>query len=96
MEIVTSKTVAVHQLGEDESGGVEVIGNVLDTKNVGLYAARIVALSKMNKDLKVVGPANIKYEKASGEFSLHMPGPIDNAFYCNDDPRMIEFYVRRK
>jgi len=25
-----------------------------------------------------------------------MPGPVENAFYNNDDPRMIEFYIRRK
>jgi hypothetical protein len=34
---------------------------VVLNKDVGLYAARLVALSKMSKDLKVVGPANIQF-----------------------------------
>jgi hypothetical protein len=55
-------------LTEDEGAGVVVNGQVLDTAGVGLYAARIVALSKMTKDLKVVGPANINYNKATGDF----------------------------
>jgi len=96
VEIVTSKTISVHNLAEDESQGVVVHGQVLDVKDVGLYAARIVALSKMNRDIKVVGPANINYNKATGDFVLSMPGPIENAFYCQEDPKMIEFYIRRK
>ena len=48
----------VHQMNEDNDGGVEVRGIVLD-KTIGLYAARVVALSKMNRDIKVVGPSNI-------------------------------------
>jgi hypothetical protein len=50
----------------------------------------------MNKDLKVVGPANIEYNKDTGDFVLKIPGPIENAFYCGDDPKVIEFYIRRK
>ena len=96
VEIVTSKTISVHNLAEDESQGVVVHGQVLDTKGVGLYAARIVAAAKMTKDLKVVGPANINYNKNTGDFQLNMPGPIDNAFYCSEDPKFIEFYIRRK
>jgi hypothetical protein len=88
--------MSVHNLAEDESQGVVVNGQVLDTKGVGLYAARVVALSKMTKDLKVVGPANINYNKATGDFILKMPGPIEKAFYCSEDPKMIEFYIRRK
>lgn len=96
VEIVTSKTISVHNLTEDESQGVVVNGQVLDTKGVGLYAARVVALSKMNRDIKVVGPQNINYNKATGDFTLKMPGPIEKAFYCGEDPKMIEFYIRRK
>lgn len=84
----------VHQMNEDNDGGVEVRGIVLD-KTVGLYAARVVALSKMNKDIKVIGPSNIYLQKNTGEFTLQIPGPMDNAFYCNEDPKVIEFYIRR-
>jgi hypothetical protein len=48
---------------------------------VGLYAARIVALSKMTRDIKVVGPAGITYNKNTGDFSLKIKGPVENAFY---------------
>ena len=48
----------VHQLNQDNEGGIEVKGMVLN-KEIGLYAARVVSLAKLNKDLKVVGPANI-------------------------------------
>ena len=50
----------VHQLQASEDGGVEARGVVLN-KEIGLYAARIVAVSKMTKDIKVVGPANITF-----------------------------------
>jgi hypothetical protein len=36
-------------LTEDESQGVVAHGQVLDVKGVGLYAARIVALAKIDK-----------------------------------------------
>lgn len=88
VEFVTSKTVMVHQLNEDNEGGVEVRGMVLN-KEIGLYAARIVSLSKMTKDIKVVGPANIHMERKSGEFVLNIPGPIDNFFYNSGDPKVI-------
>lgn len=58
VEIVTQKTLMVHQLNQDNEGGIEVKGMVLN-KEIGLYAARVVSLAKLNKDLKVVGPANI-------------------------------------
>ena len=48
----------VNQLNESEDGGVEARGVVLN-KEIGLYAARVVAVNKMNKDIKAIGPANI-------------------------------------
>lgn len=65
-------------------------------KEVGLYAMRIASLSKMNKDIKVVGPAAIKFDRSSGEFVVHMPGPIENLFYNGDDPKVIEFFISRR
>jgi hypothetical protein len=45
----------VNQLSQTEDGGIVASGIVLN-KEIGLYAARVVALSKMNKDISVVGP----------------------------------------
>jgi len=64
-------------------------------KEIGLYACRLVALSKMTKDIKVVGPANIQFQKNSGNFIVHFPGPIENVFYCQNDLKVLEFYIRR-
>lgn len=55
VEFVGKKSLMVHQLNEAEDGGVDARGIVLD-KSIGLYAARIVAKNKLNKDIKVVGP----------------------------------------
>jgi len=57
---VSTKALMVNQLNQSEDGGIEARGLMLN-KECGLYAARIVALSKMNKDIKVVGPANIQF-----------------------------------
>jgi hypothetical protein len=48
----------INQLNESEDGGVEARGVVLN-KEIGIYAARIAAVSKMTKDIKVIGPADI-------------------------------------
>jgi hypothetical protein len=55
VEIVSTKALMLNQLNESEDGGIEARGIVLN-KQIGLYAARLVALNKMTKDLKVVGP----------------------------------------
>lgn len=88
VEFVSEKPIMVNQLNEAEDGGIEARGIILN-KEIGLYAARIVAMNKMNKDLKVVGPANIQYDKGSGNFILHMPGPLENIFYNHEDLRLI-------
>ena len=67
---------------------MEVRGIVLN-KEIGLYAARIVSLSKMTKDIKVVGPQNIQFAKNSGNFIVHLPGPLDNIFYCYEDLKVL-------
>ena len=41
----------------------------------------------MNKDIVAVGPQHIKYNKDTGDFTLNIPGPIDKAFYCSEDPK---------
>ena len=82
------KPIMVNQLNESEDGGVEARGVVLN-KEIGLYAARIVAVNKMNKDIKAIGPANIQFDKASGNFIVNIPGPLENLFFCSADPKLI-------
>jgi hypothetical protein len=50
----------------------------------------------MNKDIKVVGPSAIKFDRSTGEFVVHIPGPIDNLFYNHEDPKVIEFFISRR
>lgn len=94
VEFVSKKPLLVEQLAQTEDGGVEARGLTLDN-TAGLYAARIAAISKMTKDIKVVGPAAIQFQKSTGKFSIHIPGPLEQVFYCNEDLKVIQFYIRR-
>jgi hypothetical protein len=94
VEVVGEKPIMINQLTQSSDGGVEARGVVLN-KDVGLYAARVASLSKLSKDIKVTGPNKIHFDKATGNFILTIPGPIENAFYCQDDPKVIQFYIRR-
>ena len=94
VEFVTEKPIMVNKLIETPDQGVEVRGIVLN-KDVGLYAARIASIAKMNKDVKVIGPQHISYDKSDGMFVLKIPGPLDNIFYCNEDLKLVQFYIRR-
>lgn len=95
VEFVTEKPIMINQLNESEDGGVEARGIVLN-KEIGIYAARVVAVSKMNKDIKAVGPMNIQFDKGSGNFIINIPGPLENLFFCQADPKLIQFYIRSK
>lgn len=75
-------------------GSVVATGRVVD-KEAGIYAARIVALSKLQKDLVVAGPPQIECNRDSGDFKVTMPGPIEGAFYNGEDPRIFELYISR-
>mmetsp|Transcript_4522 Transcript_4522/g.6812 ORF Transcript_4522/g.6812 Transcript_4522/m.6812 type:complete len:256 (-) Transcript_4522:1250-2017(-) len=94
VEFVTEKPIMVNRLSETPDGGVEVCGSVLN-KDIGLYAGRIVSLNKMNKDLKAVGPQFIQFDKSDGAFIMTIPGPLENVFYCNEDLKVVQFYIRR-
>jgi hypothetical protein len=50
----------IYHMAQTNDGGLEAKGVVLD-KKIGLYAARIASLSKLNKDLNIVGPQHISY-----------------------------------
>jgi hypothetical protein len=58
VEFYSVKPLAISQLTESEEGGVDIRGLML-SNDVGLYAARIVAIKNMKKDIKIVGPPNI-------------------------------------
>lgn len=94
VEFVAEKPIMINQLNESEDGGVEARGVILN-KEIALYAARVVAVNKMNKDIKAIGPANIQFDKASGNFIVNIPGPMENLFFCAADPKLIQFYIRK-
>lgn len=45
----------IKTLTESEEGGIEVRGLMLNHE-VGIYAARIIPIKNMKKEIKVVGP----------------------------------------
>ena len=94
VEIVTQKAVMISALEMAPDGSVVCIGRTLD-KEAGIYASRIVALSKMQKDLVVAGPPQIECNRESGDFKITMPGPVEGAFYNQEDPRIYELYISR-
>jgi hypothetical protein len=93
VEFYSVKPVVINQLTESEDGGVDIRGTMLSTE-VGLYAARIVAIKNMKKDIKVVGPPNIQYDKATRTFIITIEGPSDGLFY-SEDPKILEIYIRK-
>lgn len=97
VEFVSQKHLMVHALAETDDGGVEVNG-ILINKEVGLYAARVVSVAQQSQLRKgtICGLPEFAYQKTTGEFTLTVPGPIENAFYSHDDPKVIEFYVNPK
>ena len=61
VEFLAVKPLIINQLHESEEGGVECRGMMIPMPNsdVGLYAARIVSIKNLKKDIKLVGPPNI-------------------------------------
>lgn len=94
VELYSVKPVAITQLTESEDGGVDIRGTMLSA-DVGLYAARIVAIKNQKKDLKLVGPPNIQYDKATRNFIISIEGPSDGLFY-SDDTKILEIYIRKQ
>jgi hypothetical protein len=64
------------------------------SNEVGLYAARIVSIKNQKKEIKVVGPPNIQFDKSTRTFIITIEGPIDNIFY-SDDAKVLEIYIRK-
>lgn len=70
--------------------------------SAALYACRVVAASKLTKDIAVVGPPDIGFNKDTGEFEINIPkkdanqykaADLDGAFYNAEDPRLLQIYV---
>jgi hypothetical protein len=93
VELVSEKLFDIYQLHQSEDGGVEARGRMLN-REVGIYAASIVASSKMDKDIVAVDPSKIEFDPNSGDFIVKIPGPIEDAFY-QEDMRYIKLFVRR-
>ena len=93
VEFYSIKTVLISQLTESEDGGVDIRGTMLSNE-VGLYAARIVSIKNQKKDLKIVGPPNIQFDKATRNFIISIEGPADGLFY-SEDPKILEIYIRK-
>lgn len=45
----------IKTLTESEEGGIEIRGLMLNN-DVGIYAARIIPIKNMKKEVKIVGP----------------------------------------
>ena len=93
VELYSVKTLVINQLTESEDGGVDIRGSMLST-DVGLYAARIVAVKNPKKDIKIVGPPNIQFDKATRTFIITIEGPADGLFY-SEDVKILEIYIRK-
>jgi hypothetical protein len=86
----------VNSVGQTEEGETEVRGVILD-KAVGPYAARIVAVSNMKKEIAVSGPAGIEYNKSTGEFVITLKTQgMEDLFYSENDPKVLEIYISRR
>lgn len=81
----------VNTLNKSEDGGVEVRGIML-SKEVGLYAARIMDTHK-DKEVTFVGPSNIQYDKGTNEFLISFP-PIEADLFYSEEPKQMEVYIR--
>lgn len=93
VELYAVKPLVILQLTESEEGGVDIRGCMLSTE-AGLYAARIVAVKNQKKDIKVVGPPNIQFDKATRQFIITIEGPADGLFY-SEDTKVLEIYIRK-
>lgn len=84
----------VLQLNKSEDGGVDVRGQML-TNEKGIYAARIAAVKNMKKDVKLVGPSNIQFDRNAMMYIVTMEGPVEDVFN-SQEPKLLELYVRKK
>lgn len=100
---IVVETVQSHPEPGSRTNGIIITGRALKEPEgqppVGLYAARLVAASKQNKDIKAIGTHYIEMPNPLvGPFTMTIPGPFEDenqAFY-SDTRKFILFYVRTK
>ena len=91
VELLSVRPLVINQIMSNEEEGVRVNGQML-SKAVGLYAARLVAASKMDRDITLVGPPQMQMVKATQEFIINFPGRLDDIFHSQDQ-KYLEIYV---
>ena len=64
VELLSERSMLINQIMSNEEEGVRVNGQML-SKSCGLYAARIVAASKMDKDIVLIGPPGMQMNKTT-------------------------------
>ena len=71
VEIFAQKPLQIKKLTDTEDGGVEVEGRMLvPLGKAGIYAGAITFAKNLKKDVKIVGPPNIQFDKATGNFAI--------------------------
>ena len=68
---------------------------LVNLDKAGIYVAAISSAKNLKKDIKIVGPSSIQFDKQSLNFIITLDGPIDNVFY-SDDQKVLELYVRTR
>jgi len=74
-----------------------VRGHVIKPKEVGLYAASICPGSNPTKQLTIIGPAGIEYDRESGAYTVTLKTQgMENLFFSNDEPKFLDLWVQTK
>lgn len=81
--------ITLRRIQEGEEGGIEVRGTMLDDK-YGIFAARVLNVDT-NKDVLVVGPEKIDFDRKSKDFVIFLN--IERQ-YIGQRNIVIEYYVR--
>ena len=68
---------------------------VLEPTAVGIYGAKIVSQSNMDKAVVTAGPQNIQFDKDSCRFLITFEAPSEEVFNAPDS-KLLEIYVRRQ
>lgn len=83
------RIITIRRIQEGEDGGVEVRGTMIDDK-YGILAARVLNVDT-NKDVLVVGPEKIDFDRKTKDFIVYLN--FENPFKGQRN-LVIEYYVR--
>jgi hypothetical protein len=97
VELLSTQQLINTHLGQTEDGAVEVRGQVIKPKEVGLYAASICPGTNVNKQISIIGPAGIEYDKETGAYTVTLKTQgMENLFFSQDEPKFLELWVQTK